>query len=167
MSNKKQFKNSGFTMIELLIYISLVAVISIIFTSFTADVVKSASRSLVVKEVSQNTRLVLSRIIQEIKTAKSISSVTASEISLISFDNTPFDLGFDSVNDLAYIDVNGGGDVSISNDDVRITALTFEEVSTDVIKITITVEQKNPLASEPRKYKLDLSTIVTVRSDLY
>lgn len=163
---KQAVNNRGFTLIELLIYITLVALISIIFTGFTADIVKNASRSLVVKEVNQNARLILSRISQEIKTAKSIDSVSVNEITLTNFNDETFDLGFDSINSLAYIDT-GSGDIPISSDVVRVTNLTFSQAADDIIEVNLVVEQKNPTASEPRKHKLDLTTVITARPALY
>lgn len=164
--NQKKPINSGFTLIELLIYITLVAAISIIFTGFTADVVKNATRSLVVKEVNQNARLILSRITQEIKTAKNVNSLSASEITLTNFDNQTFDLGFDSVNNLVYIDT-GSGNVAISSGDVRVTNLVFSQAANNIIEISVTIEQKNPSASEPRKHRLDLVTSVLTRPAIY
>ena len=54
----------GMTMVESMVYFSLIVAISVIFTAFTADVVKSSVKSLAIKEVNQSTRMVMTRIIQ-------------------------------------------------------------------------------------------------------
>lgn len=159
-------KGGGFTLLEALIYISLVSAITIVFTSFTADVISSSVRSLAAKEVNQSARLVMSRISQEIKSAREITSVTANEIILTNYANETVIFNYDSVNELVNINL-GSGNVQISNSSVRVTELSFEEVADNTIKLRIAVDQKKINPTDKEKSHIDLETIIATRASLY
>lgn len=156
----------GFTAIELLIYISLVAVVTIIFTNFTVDVVRAASRALVVKEVNQGARLVISRITQEIKTARTIDSVAGDQIQFTDASDTSIRISFNSGDETVYIN-DGSGDVAIAPTGVRVTSLTFKQLTPKTIGFDVTFEQKNTAATAYR-YSFTFSDVaVTPRFILY
>lgn len=63
----------GFTMVELIIYMTIIGFVGVIYTSFTADVFKSAQRSRIAESVQENTQLVMNQIAQDVRTARSIT----------------------------------------------------------------------------------------------
>ena len=152
--------------IELLIYITLVGISTIIFTSFTVDVIKNSVKSLTVKEVDQSARFLISRITQEIKTARSINSVSLNQIDLTDAAGNPITFSFDNANDLVNYN-DGTGNVQISNETARVTNLEFEQISGQAIEIRLEVAQKNPTASQNHKHQIKLSSIVAPRPQLY
>ena len=169
----KKIKNQpcGYSLIELLIYIGLVGVIIVIFTAFTADVLKTSAKALTIKEVNQSARLLLARITQEIKTAKTFS-VSPNQIDLTYAAGTPVTFSFDDTNDLVNYN-DGAGNIQISNNTIRVTHLGFQQTVLQTypliqaITIDLTVEQKNPQPSSNQKYQLQLSSTVTPRPQLY
>lgn len=162
----KSEKGSGFSLIEAIIYIALVSSITVVFTSFTVDVISSSVKSLAIKEVNQSARLVVSRISQEIKAARQITSVATNQLTLINYDGDTIEFNYDSLNNLVNIDT-GSGDVQMSNSSIRVTDLTFEEVQDETIKIHIVVDQKNPTPSDREKSHIEINSVVVVRSSLY
>ncbi|PIS04925.1 MAG: hypothetical protein COT81_03850 [Candidatus Buchananbacteria bacterium CG10_big_fil_rev_8_21_14_0_10_42_9] len=153
----------GFTLIEMLIYVALIAASAVIFTSFVVDVIDNSARIITVKEVHQNSRLILARLSQEIKTAKDFSGTFPGEsIQLTRTDDTVITLAYDNLTNAVTLD-----GAPISSDEVRVTALTFDNNVSNVIEIDLTVEQGNPNANVERNYLIDLSTAATVRRGIY
>ncbi len=164
---KNHFKKQhGFSMIELLIYISVISAATIIFTSFTADVVKRTARILNAKEVTQNSRLIAARISQEIKTAKSIDALAGDEITLTNFNNEQVTISYDAANNLVEL-TNPNGTIAITNNKIRVTALVFEQLTPEAVAFQMTVEQSNATAPKSLRYKLDFTTTVVPRPQLY
>jgi len=167
MINQRQNKSgAGFTLIELLIYITLVAFISVIFTSFVIDVVKNAGRAIVAKEVNQSARMLLARLDQEIKTGNNVTVVSPSQLTLTDYSGTTITLTFDGTADAVFYD-NGSGPVVISNPTVRITYLSFNQISPQTIAINLAVEQKKLNPPPTQRYKLELVSTVIPRPQLY
>ncbi len=167
MKNFLKNKNeSGFSLIELLVYISLIGIITIIFTNFTATIVRKSIKASTINEVNQSARFLLSRISQEIKIADNINIASAEEIVLTNAENNSITISFDSINSL--INYNGS---PISNETIRVTSLVFTEIPLEypasAVKIQLSVEQKNPFLKNNLSHKLDLSTVIVPRSKLY
>jgi len=157
----------GFTIIELLIYLGIVAVATTVFTSFTADVVRAASRALAVKEVSQGSRLILSRITQEIKTAKSISTISSDSIQLVDVSDSTVTISFDSANGVvSYTDASGSSLISPTT--ARVTNLQFEQLTPNTVGFSLTLTQKKINATVRERFSLSFDDVaVTLRPALY
>lgn len=158
----------GFTLAELIVYLSIVTIAILVFASFMVNVTKYASHSKVQREVQQNARLVLSRITQEIRTAASIDAansvfnsddgkltVQGPSGALVSFYRQ-------ASSDEVYYD-NGSGAVPLSSDAIRVSELRFAQVSSGV-SVDLKVEQGN--ASAPPN-AIELSSTVVPRTSLY
>ena len=164
-SIKKQLKQSkGFTLMELLIYVGIATVAIVVFTNFMVDVTKNASKAKITQEVQQNARLLLSRMTQEIRTAKEIIYVTSDQITFknSSDDTITFYLNDDDV----YYDINSSGPVSLINDQVRVTQLNFQQNS-DSVNIDLTVEQKDENVEAAKKGEINLTSTIVPRPLLY
>src|SRR3989338_5449622 len=74
--------NRGFTLIELILYIALVSIFITGAISFSWDVVYGREKAYQLQIVEQNGRSALARISYEIRRAKDIQSVSASQIVL-------------------------------------------------------------------------------------
>lgn len=69
-------QQKGFTMIELLIYMSIVTIALVVMTGFMADVTKSAAREKTTQGIQQNASLVIARLTQDIRAADSYPVLT-------------------------------------------------------------------------------------------
>src|SRR6266571_3526280 len=72
----------GFTLIELIIYIAIVAIILTSLIPFAWNVIEGGAKSATEQEVFANARYVSERIKYEIRNASGINSVSATSISL-------------------------------------------------------------------------------------
>lgn len=158
-------KASGFILIEKIIYICLVCIILTIFTAFTVSVTRNATMVVNAEEVRQNSRFILSRITQEIKTSKQITSIEPERIFFIDSDGNSVCFYWDAGNK-AVIYNDGVEDILISNDSVLVTRLAFDS-SGEIIKIELDLEI-NQLSGYPTKpYQFQISSLVVPRAALY
>jgi len=68
-------RNSGFTLVELILYIALVSIFLTGVIMFTWDILYGRVKSYVQEEVNQNSRFAAKRIIYEIRNASGVNSV--------------------------------------------------------------------------------------------
>jgi type II secretory pathway pseudopilin PulG len=163
--SKKIKSGGGYTMIELLIYIGIVTAAILVFTNFMVDITKNSARAQVKQEVQQNARLILSRLTQEIRNAKQITSVNPERIILINPLDQDITFQWDNINkEITYDD--GTGPIILSGQKIRITQLNFQQ-NNNTISINFKVEQKNPNAQSADKSEITLSSAVVPRSILY
>lgn len=164
-------RQDGFTLAELLAYMSIVVVAIVVFTSFMVDVSKSAARMKVRQEVQQNARLLTTKITNEIRTAAAVDAVQSSfnvddgKISVVTASGPTVSFARDSATDSVLFD-DGSGAIPVSNDKVRVTKLRFEQTARG-IAVDLTVEQGNAAAPAQLQNALVLSSTVVPRQFLY
>ncbi|MBI4117663.1 MAG: hypothetical protein HY453_01110 [Parcubacteria group bacterium] len=147
-------KQSGFTLIELIIYTLLVSGIMVTLTNLALDIVSASQKARAKQEVQQNARLLMNRILYEIRTANDLNTGSSTfdthpgVLSLAkdsgSLDPTVFDVSAG----VSRITQGVGSAVELTSDKVTVTNLVFKNKSisgrTKNIKIEITVQHKNP-----------------------
>lgn len=69
-------KRPAFTLVELLVYIGITAIVLVVFTNFAVTVTQNSARSKIIQELQQNARLSLDRLTQEVRGAQSVDSST-------------------------------------------------------------------------------------------
>lgn len=74
----------GFTLIELIIYVALVAIFTSGTIIFAWDIIYGGAKSGVQREISQNLRLISKRLEYEIRNSSAINTVSASDLCLAS-----------------------------------------------------------------------------------
>lgn len=141
----------GFSLIELIIYMSIVAIATVVFTNFLVDVTRNAAKSRVTKDVQQNARLAMQWMTREIRRASSIMP-SGSTLTLNS--------GTFTVNASNQLDYSG---TPITSADVRVTTLTFTPIGTSGVGIVLTVEQGNPSAQPAERDRFTLTSGATSR----
>ncbi|PIS42607.1 MAG: hypothetical protein COT24_02680 [Candidatus Kerfeldbacteria bacterium CG08_land_8_20_14_0_20_40_16] len=162
-----QSGHSGYVLIELIAYIGIVSIILVILSNFVIDVTMNAAQAEITKEVQQNARLALSRMTQEIRTAKEIVDVEPETISIRNFEDqlVTFCL-YD--NELRYLvessDCLSGS--AMTSEQVKISELIIEQQS-DLITIRLKVEQRNESARPERTDQIQLVSTVVPRPLLY
>ena len=127
MGNFKFRKKSGFTLIEVIIYVSIVSVFLSALVPFAWNMIGGSVKSSAQQEVSSQARYVSERIKYEIRNADNINSVSAGSIYL----DVP-----GTGNDPTIIDLSGGkirvklgaaAEVNLNSNDTIITSLTFTD----------------------------------------
>ena len=84
------------TLIEIIIYVAILSLISTAFLTISINMMSLKTKSISQQEISSNLRFISQKINYEIRNAKSISSTTATSLTLVSSDSsrnpTIFDL---------------------------------------------------------------------------
>ena len=117
----------GFTLIELILYVALVAIFITSAVLFSLDLIYGREKSHQQQIVQQNVRIALGRITYEIERANDIQSVNSNQIVL---DNgggstTTIELSGENVQ----ITTGGQGPYNLTSNQVSVDALNFGEFS--------------------------------------
>lgn len=110
-------RKGGFTMVELIIYVALVSIFITSAILYSWDVILSREKSYSEQLVGQNARIILAKILYEIKRASALQNLTSDQIALTnSVGTTTISLAGGQIT----ITSGGAGPYRISSDDVRI-----------------------------------------------
>ncbi len=160
---------NGFTLIELILYIALVAIFVSGAILFAWDIIYGRVKSTVHQEVNQNLRIASKRIAFEIRNASAINSVTPTSISLASTDASRNPTVIDLSSDRVRIGYGGAGNCPTSapcfltSNQVSITNLLFTDMSaasSNNIRFSITAE------SIGQRQEWDVLQTITTSSEL-
>lgn len=118
--------NKGFTLIEILVYISLVSIFLTGAVFFNLDILHSREKTQSQQNVSENARFALERISFEIRNADDIISISPTTITLANTlsGNTTISLQ----NEAVHL-ISGTTDDDLTNNQVKITNLEFLNLS--------------------------------------
>ena len=88
---------AGLTLIEIIIYITIVSMILTVAIFFAWDVIGGQTKTYVITEINQNTRFIIETISRDMRQATSINSVSATTLSinLITGDTVIYEFGSD------------------------------------------------------------------------
>lgn len=165
-------KNLGFTLIEFLIYIAVLAVILIFTTGFLWDIILGNVKETSWQEVQQNSRFALTKIGQEIKKATGVNSPlpgnSANSLSLIMADPNLNPTVFDIADGKLRITKGASGPYEITSDQVIVSNLSFTNLSYQdtpgTIQIEMTTEHINPANRIEYFASIDLKLSVSLIS---
>lgn len=170
IQNKK-----GFTLVELMIYIALVAGILIAATSFAWSIINSRTKAFAIQEVEQNGRVIMERLTQEIHQATQITSpalgVGDSSLVLVMRDNQNDPTTFALDTNRIVMTQGGNPTLPLSSDQVIVTDLQFINYSTpngktNNVKIILQLDHLNPDNRQEWQATGDFTTTVELR-DIY
>lgn len=148
-----KMSNQGFSLIELIIYISLVSVILLSITSFSFTLLNARSRNEVIAEVEQQGVLAMQKITQTVRNAEDINTPTPeTSAAALSLDSAVFDLA----NDALRITRDRGVPVDLTNHRVIVSDLSFDNLSRagtpGLVRVRFTLSHKNPGAKALFEY---------------
>lgn len=163
----------GFTLIETIVYVTLVSILVLVFVNFALDVVGTAQKSRVRQEVQQNARFAMERITQEIRAASSLNTGSSTfnshpgVLSLATDDVLTDPIVFDVSGGVLRISEAGGGAQDLTSSKMTVTSLVFTNLSvsgrTTNIKTELTIEYKNPEGSEIFNASTTLKSAAVIR----
>ena len=160
--------NRGFTLIELIIYITIVAGVLIVAFNFGWEIIYGNIKSQAMREVQQNSRLATEKITEAILGASGINNLTPGNsdiiLSLAMQDSSLNPTLFEVVGGKLMITQKRSGPYELTNDRVRVTNLQFTNVSyvdtPGTIKIQMTIEHVNP--NNLKQYEVSFETENTI-----
>lgn len=171
---RNYFKQKGFTLIEVLIYAAMLAIISLVVLIFVNQLLGVNETTRRTRESLDNARRALDTIAQEIRHAESIYTPTSvfgtnpGQLSLATTRDLPADENLTYVDFYVdsgslYIKREGQSDQLLTSEKVKVTNLTFVNNSTgggDAIRISITVEYKDPITGPKNAVTLTSTSVL-------
>ncbi len=140
-------KTSGYAILELLFYISFFAALSLVVISAMVTMTGSFKETALHAELVQSAGI-MERMVREIRDAKSIGVIGASNLKLNTEDSTGGDTTVEFL--LAGTDVELREDDVLTGDlnapDIAVSALAFTQITTlqgSAVKIAITLSSKS------------------------
>ncbi len=166
-------KKKSFTLIELLIYLGIVAGILVVAGAFTWSIIKGSAKGACVREVQQNGRLAMEVITREIKAASGINSPLAGEsaetLSLIMSDSGLNPTIFELSNDQILLSQGVDGPYTLTTDQVLVSNLDFTNLSyadtSGTVRIEMTLDYNNLGSQTAYEASIDLSTTVSLTEE--
>ncbi len=144
---QKNRKESGYTVLELLFYISFFAVLSIVVINSMIIMTRAFRETTIQAEILQGGSI-MEQISREIRQAYDINSISSSDLNI----NTKDDAGANKIVEF----VLSGTDIhllenstltgNLNTPNIAVTALSFTQITTTVgkaVKVTLTIRSTN------------------------
>ncbi len=181
MNLRLKKKKSGFTLVEIIFYISILAILLVVAVNFLTGLIRAQKKAEIHRKVWENADYALRRVIFEIENAESVYACStcpsvfdddAGYLSLETAVLTPtgetttyIDLYLNSADSRLYIKREGLEAEPITSDDVEVTKFHIKDLAFNAyniptsLQIEITVKQKGePTKSEYRAETTLLTT---------
>ncbi len=152
-SDSTVIKNqSGFTLIELILYIAIVSIFITGAILFSWDVIYGRVKSQIQVDVNYNLRLASQRITKSIRQANGINAISPGYISLSNSNPTYNPTIIQLSNEQLFIGYGSSGDCNSSNpcpltaDNLKVSNLTFIDLSqtnSSNVQFSITIESES------------------------
>jgi type II secretory pathway pseudopilin PulG len=177
-SNKKQamkklFRNQkGFTLVEMVLYVSLCSMILLALSTFLSFLLGSRVRSQSISEVNQQGFQVMHMMTQTIRNGRSITTPAlggaSSTLSVITANALLNPTVFTSASGTMKIKEGSNNYISLTNKRVTVSNLLFENVSSSsstekIIRISFTVDYLNLSGRDEYSYTKTFKGSATLR----
>lgn len=130
---KNIFKKSGFTLVELMLYVAMTALMMLFLFSFLQFLVESRVKNQAIAEVEQQALQISQMINQTIRNAVSINSpaqgANATSLSLVVLTGASSPTIFDLSANAIRIKEGAGANVDLTNSEVQASGLVFYNLS--------------------------------------
>jgi type II secretory pathway pseudopilin PulG len=163
-NSKLKTKNfqTGFTLIETIIYLAIVSMILVSTSYLIIDLVSGQTKSVAKQEVNHNLRFISTEIIQDIRSAQAIGSLSADTL-VLSMPGDDITYIFDAGNLKLTRQLGAGSPIDLNTSQVNVTG-SFTNYSyttrSSNVGVSLTVEYKNP--ENLPDYEADSTTVFTV-----
>ena len=171
MKNIHLQKNRGFTLVEILIYTAIFVLLVGGITAFTSSLQSSRLRAQIMFEVNDQGNSIVRTISRSIRNAQSINSPTigdsASSLSLSNINSSIDPVIFSQSDGVLYITEGAGDPIALSNNKVKVTNLTFTNLSRNstpgVIRFRFTLQNITEAIRPEEQYSVDFYGTAAIR----
>ncbi len=175
MMNKNKIKSQdGFTLIEVIIYITIIGAVLSAFVAYFLSLSNIRNKTYAVQEVQGNVRTVFDVITQKIQSANAVNSSTSvfgSDPGLLSLSMSsgalnPTIIQLDEDNGVLQIKEGLSDYVSITSDEVKVSNLQFTDLTSASTRENIRIEYTIDYATSTDvsfEYGQSIQTAVSVR----
>lgn len=165
----------GFSFIEVIIYIAIMAFAVVAIASFSISIANSRNKNYVVQEVQANQRGALNIITQRILAAEGVNVAFSTfntdpgvlSLKMADAAKNPTIIDLNTDNGVLQITQGVASAVAITADEVKVTNLVFTNLTPtgrrENIRIKITIEYDNPSGDQEFEYSQSLQTSVSLR----
>jgi type II secretory pathway pseudopilin PulG len=173
---RKEKKKKGFTLVEVLLYVSLVAIFLTGMVYFAWDSILGNIKAGVHQEVQENIRFATSRLQTEIRNAPNINlAISGFGINLANNPGSVLALAGSGPYYPLTLRVEGGvleikrgagAWTPLTGSSVEVTSLTFTDLTdsnSENVRFTITIEHRNPSGKEEWSKSTTFETSVNLR----
>ncbi len=150
------FKNNGYTLIELLFYISLFLILSILLINSLFVMARSFKETTIYSQFSQNA-VVIEKMSREIRQAYEINSISTSDLKLDTTDSAGVNKTVEFVlvgGDVQFLENNVlTGNLNTQN--TTVTSLSFTEITTTIgkaVKISMSIKSDNDAEGQTQDF---------------
>lgn len=177
-NQSKKVKQKGFTLVEILVYVSVLTVISVSIVSFLFWAIKTNAKSRTAAEISDNARRAMETMVYEIRqatgvyTPTSIFDASPGQLSLETKIN-PLDNEIKTYEDFyladgkLYLKKEGTAPEQITSDQIRVSNLIFKYVGFSgnlaSVQIDLRVEDTNSSGRPEFQGEINLVSSATLR----
>ncbi|MBN1779252.1 MAG: prepilin-type N-terminal cleavage/methylation domain-containing protein [Candidatus Buchananbacteria bacterium] len=159
-------KNSGFTLIELIIYIAIVSIILVSISYLMIDILKGSVSSIAKTEVNHNIRLLVWQLNKDIHGAAAVKDISAESLTLQLSDGHELKYFFDLEAKKLISQLDGGQLIQVHSDDINVegdfSSLSFMD-KTKGVDVNLIISYKNPSGRQ----EYDASANVNLGVELY
>ncbi|MBU0648969.1 hypothetical protein KJ969_02605 [Patescibacteria group bacterium] len=158
-------KFKGFTLLGIILYVGMTAVILIAATYFSIDATKDQAKAYIIVEVNQNFRFAMDRITRAIRQAKDITSLDSQTLVLDRTPDPSITLEFDEVDKKVTYRVGAGPVQDLTTSRVLATGSFSDRSSTSTknVYINLNIEFDNQGTDIDFSYSSSASTTVELR----
>ncbi len=175
MKIKKKTPEGGFTLLELLVYIAIFAILMVSITLFAIAFIKTTAKSRVKKEVSLGCYSAMKVMVYEIKRANNVYTPTSV------FDSSSGQLSLETSQELpegeqiTYIDFYLDGNKKLYlkreeqnpqlliSENLKVTNLEFEHLSSSLESVRINLTLEYDTSASEYQYSYSLSSSGSIR----
>lgn len=167
--------NKGFTLMEILVYVAVLAIIISAISSFLLWAIDSNTKTRVMRETLDNARRAMEIMIYEIKEAKSIytPTTTSTQLSLETTHYVPEGekktyIDFYLCQSRLCLKKESQDPIALTSDKVEIKNLSFTQVATTStnpsIEINLAIKYKSPSNQPEYQAAVNLSSTASLRN---
>lgn len=166
-------KRSGFTLVELVVYIALASIFLVGLISFSTTVITTGEETEINQTVMRDAQFAMSKIIEQIREASDVNAGSSTfgahpgVLTLNTTNPTNDPTVFDLSGAILQMKQGGGAAMPLLDSSLEVTNLVFTDLSrtnyTKNIKIDLTVRHKNFGQSPIANAEVVLSGSATVR----
>lgn len=161
----------GFTLVELLLYITVAGTVLIASTVFLGVLLESRIKNQTIAEVERQGLLVMDEITQAVRNAGSITSpATSTSAAALTLDMPTASVDptvFDVVDGVIRVTEGGGSPVTLTNSNVSASNLLFENLSRDetpgTLRISFTLARNASSTRQEYVYERTFYTNASLR----
>ena len=171
MMTVKTRQQRGFTLIEMLLYIAILAIVAVTISSFIFMVYTSRIKTSTISEVEQQGEQTMSLITQNIRNSSSITSpvagVSASSLTLVEYNGTLSPTVLNQSGNVIQIKEGAGAVVALCSNRVVVSGLSFQNISNSgshgMVRIQFTLTHINSSNRNEYTYSKTFTSTASLR----